>query len=339
MSGLSAGIVWQDGQGEQVDARVLALLAALQRHATLKAAADELRLSYRAAWGLLGDAGERAGAPLVEMQRGRGARLTRLGAELLRNDEALKRALQPLRERFALEPTPTATPTPLRIAASHDPLLAQFCERFAVPAGLVGELSFRGSEDCLALFSRGAVEVAGFHLDDMDLRRYLRAGRDSLIRFAEREQGLIVAHGNPKSLATLRDVAHRHARFVNRQRGSGTRRHIDRLLAEAGIQAEAIRGYSTEEHTHLAVAATVATGRADVGFGVHAAATQFDLDFVPVLREQYWLAVRSATLSSATGKRLVDALAGKPLSRLARKLPGYDLRHAGSVAGAEEAIR
>ena len=339
MSGLSAGIVWQDAHGTRVDPRVLALLAALQRHATLKAAADEVRLSYRAAWGLLMDAGERAGAPLVEMQRGRGARLTRLGAELVRNDEGLKRALQPLRERFAVHAAGTSTPMPMRMAASHDPLLAQFCERFAVPAGLIGDVSFRGSEDCLALFSRGAVEIAGFHLDDVDLRRYVRSGRDSLIRFAEREQGLIVAHGNPKSLATLRDVAHRHARFVNRQRGSGTRRHIDRLLAEAGIRPDAVRGYSTEEHTHLAVAATVATGRADVGFGVHAAAAQFDLDFVPVLREQYWLAVRTATLSAATGEQLLDALGGKPLARLARRLPGYDLRQAGSVAGTEQASR
>jgi putative molybdopterin biosynthesis protein len=339
MTGLTAGIVWQDAQGERVDARVLALLEALQRHATLKAAADELRLSYRGAWGLLADAGRAAGAPLVEMQRGRGARLTRLGGQLLRNDEALRRAMQPLRDRFALHATASATPAPLRVAASHDPLLAEFCERFAVPAGLVSELSFRGSEDCLALFSRGAVELAGFHLDDVDLRRYVRAGRDSLVRFAEREQGLIVARGNPKRLATLADVAHRHARFVNRQRGSGTRRHIDRLLAQAGVAADAVRGYSTEEHTHLAVAATVATGRADAGFGVHAAAAQFGLDFVPVLREQYWLALRSSVLSSPAGERLVESIGGKPLSRLARKLPGYDLRQSGSVAGADEASR
>jgi molybdate transport repressor ModE-like protein len=336
MSGLSAGIVWQDARGEPVDPRVLSLLAALRRHATLKAAAEELRLSYRAAWGLLVEAGRAAGAPLVEMQRGRGARLTRIGAALLRNDEALKRAVQPLRERFAVQTTSLASASPLRVAASHDLLLAEFCERFAVPTGLIGDLSFRGSEDCLALFSRGAVDIAGFHLDDVDLRRFLRAKRDSLVRFAEREQGLIVAYGNPRRLASLADVAHRHARFVNRQRGSGTRRHIDSLLAQAGIGAEAIRGYATEEHTHLAVAATVATGRADAGFGVHAAAAQFGLDFVPVLREQYWLALRTASLASAAGQTLLKAIAGKPLSRLARKLPGYDLRHSGSVVAADE---
>jgi molybdate transport repressor ModE-like protein len=331
MSGLQPGVVWQDVHGAGVDARVLALLGALQRHATLKAAADELGLSYRAAWGLLLDAGARAGAPLAELQRGRGARLTRLGTELLRSDESLKRAMEPLRERFQVRPAVTAAPAPLRLAASHDPLLAEFCERFAVPAGLIGEVSFRGSEESLALFSRGAVEVAGFHIEEGDLRRYVRAGRDSLVRFAEREQGLIVARGNPKRLTSLTAVVRRHARFVNRQRGSGTRRHVDRLLAEAGLAAGDLRGYATEEHTHLAVAATVATGRADVAFGVHAAAAQFGLDFVPVLREQYWLALRSKTLATRSGQRLLEAVVGRALARITRKFPGYDLKHSGET--------
>ena len=331
MAGLTPGIVWRAAGGE-LDRRVLELLRALERHATLAAAAKELRLSYRGAWGLLLDAAQLAGAPLVQMRRGRGARLTRYGAELLRSDERLRHAHAPLAERFAVEPPADVRSTPLRLAASHDPLLAEFCERFAVPAGLIGEVAFRGSEESLALFARGAVDVAGFHLEDFDLRRFVRSGRDALLRFAEREQGLIVAHGNPKRLASLADVVHRRARFVNRQRGSGTRRHIDRLLAEAGIAAQSVRGYTTEEHTHLAVAATIAAGRADAGFGVHAAAAQLGLDFVPVLREQYWLALRSHTLGSSAGEQLKAAIAGKPLARIARKLPGYDLSQAGTTA-------
>lgn len=333
---LRAGIVWQ-ADGAPLDGRVLALLRALGRHATLKAAAEELGLSYRGAWGLLVDAGKLAGTPLVELQRGRGARLSALGAQLLRNDERVQRLVEPIAERLAVKPAPGARRAPPRLAASHDPLLAEFCERFATPAGLIGELAFRGSEESLALFSRGAVELAGFHLEGFDLRRFVRARRDRLLRFAEREQGLIVARGNPKRLATLADVAHRHARFVNRQRGSGTRRHIDRLLAESGIAPQALRGYATEEHTHLAVAATIAAGRADAGFGVHAAAAQFGLDFVPMLREQYWLAARSDFLDSVTGRQLREALAGKPLARIARKFPGYDLRQSGTVLGATEA--
>lgn len=329
MPGLRPGVTWQ-ADGGSLDPRVLELLRALERHAKLTAAAKELRLSYRGAWGLLLDAAKLAGAPLVDMQRGRGARLTRYGAELLRSDERLRHAQASLAARFAIQPPAQARPAALRLAASHDLLLAEFCERFAVPAGLIGDFSFRGSEECLALFSRGAVELAGFHLEDFDLRRFVRQGRDSLLRFAEREQGLIVAHGNPKRLASLADVAQRHARFVNRQRGSGTRRHIDRLLAQAGVASQALRGYATEEHTHLAVAATIAAGRADAGFGVHAAAAQFGLDFVPVLHEQYWLAVRSQVLATSLGQRLQEAIAGKPLARIARKFPGYDLRHAGS---------
>jgi putative molybdopterin biosynthesis protein len=335
MATLRAEVVWQ-ADGRTLDARVLALLRALERHPTLKAAADEVGLSYRGAWGLLLEGATLTGAPLADLQRGRGARLTALGAELLRSDERLRRAMTPLRERFEVAAS-TSKAVPLRLAASHDPLLAEFCERFATPAGLVGDLSFRGSEESLALFSRGAVEVAGFHLDGAGLRRYLRPGRDVLVRFAAREQGLIVPAGNPRRLHTLQDVAARHARFVNRQRGSGTRRHVDRLLEEAGIAPDAVRGYGTEEHTHLAVAATVATGRADAGFGVHAAAAQFALDFIPVLREDYWLALRSATLASLPAKRLVEALAGKPFARVARKFPGYDLAGAGSVFDPREA--
>lgn len=331
-AGLRPGVAWQ-ADGGRLDPRVLELLRSLERHATLAAAAKEVKLSYRGAWGMLLDATKLAGAPLVEMQRGRGARLTRYGAQLLRSDERLRHAHAAFVERFAVAPPTSAHPAALRLAASHDLLLAEFCERFAVPAGLIGEFSFRGSEESLALFSSGAVEIAGFHLEeDFDLRRFVRPGRDSLLRFAEREQGLIVARGNPKHLATLADVAHRHARFVNRQRGSGTRRHIDRLLAQAGIATKAVHGYTTEEHTHLAVAATIAAGRADAGFGVQAAAAQFGLDFVPVLREQYWLALRSQALNSAVGQRLKEALAGKPLARIARKFPGYDLRQSGATA-------
>jgi putative molybdopterin biosynthesis protein len=330
MAAVSADVVWRAG-GRALDPRLLALLRALQRHATLKAAAEEQRISYRAAWGLLLEAGTLAGAPLVEMQRGRGARLTRFGAQLLRSDEQLRHAFETLRSRYEVK-IPAGTTRALRIAASHDPLLAAFCERFAMPAALVEEISFRGSEECVALFSRGMVDVAGFHLEGFDLRRFVRPGRDVLVRFAVREQGLIVAHGNPKRLASLADIAKTHARFVNRQRGSGTRRLIERLMDEAGVAPEAIRGFGTQEYTHRAVAATVAAGGADAGFGVQAAAVELGLDFVPVLRERYWLAMRSRTLATPAAQRLLEALSGKPLSRIARGFVGYDFQGAGEVA-------
>ena len=239
MAGMSADVVWQAG-GRALDPRLLVLLRALQRTATLKAAAEQSRISYRAAWGLLLE----AGAPLVELQRGRGARLTRFGAQLLRSDEQLRRAFEGLRSRYEVKSS-GGTARALRVAASHDPLLATFCERFAMPAALVEEVSFRGSEESVALLSRGMVDMApraGIRKTQcFDLRRFVRPGRDVLVRFALREQGLIVAAGNPKRLATLSDIAKTHARFINRQRGSGTRRLIERLMKEAGIAPEAIR--------------------------------------------------------------------------------------------------
>jgi putative molybdopterin biosynthesis protein len=336
MTGLSADVVWRAG-GRALDARLLGLLRALQRNATLKAAAEEQKISYRAAWGLLLEAGQLAGAPLVELQRGRGARLTRFGAQLLKSDEQLRHAFNALRSRFELKAA-GGSARALRVAASHDPLLATFCERFAMPASLVEEVSFRGSEESLALFSRGAVELVGFHLEGFDVRRFVQPGRDVLVRFAAREQGLMVPHGNPRRLASLADIAKGHARFVNRQRGSGTRRLVDRLLQEAGIAPETIRGYGTEEYTHRAVAATVAAGGADAGFGVHAAAAELGLDFVPVLRERYWLAMRSRTLAAPAAQRLLEALAGKPLSRIARGFAGYEFEGAGATVPVEEAF-
>jgi len=340
---LQADIHWRtDGpSGERLDSRLLELLRALERHPTLRAAAAECGLSYRAAWGQLLDASALLGTPLVELRRGHGARLTALGSDLLRSDERMRKALEPLNERFGLAAKAAERGArPLRLAASHDPLLAEFCERVAVPQGLIGQASYRGSEESLALYSRGAADIAGFHIEEgagaSPLRRYLKRGRDALVRFAGREQGLIVARGNPKKLASLADVARRRARFVNRQKGSGTRTLIDRLLHEGGIPPARLRGYATEEYTHLAVAATVAAGRADAGLGVRAAAAQLGLGFVPAVRERYWLAIGVRTCRAAGGRRFLEALGGTSLLRLARGMPGYHLAGAGEIVAAEE---
>lgn len=345
MSRLKADIVWRtDGPNAvRLDPRLLDLLRALQRNATLRAATDELGLSYRAAWGLLINATNLAGAPLAELQRGRGARLTRYGTALLQSDDRLREAVGSLSDRLALAPDPGAAKgLPLRLVASHDPLLAEFCDRFARPTGLIEEASFRGSEASLTLYARGGADIAGFHVDAgsnaATLRRYLKPRRDRLVRFADREQGLIVAHGNPKKLMNMADVASKRAHFINRQKGAGTRALVDRMLRDAGIGPERIQGYATEEYTHLAVAATIATGRADAGLGVRAAAARFDLDFVPLIEEHYWLAFRERTLASASAQQLLRGLAGKQLSRLARGLPGYDLSGAGKVFSVEEAL-
>lgn len=340
---LTPDLAWRSPAGDPLHARLLPLLGALQSRGTLRAAAEDTGLSYRAAWGLILDAGRATGAPLAEMQRGRGARLTTFGAQLLKRDLQLRQALAQLDERLGTPPDPGAHSRlqPLRLVASHDPLLAEFCERHARPTGLVSDMAFQGSEASLAAYAGGGADLAGFHSDahrPAPLLRHLKARRDRLVHFADRTQGLIVARGNPKHLGTLADVARRRALFVNRQKGAGTRVLLDRLLAEAGLAESRIRGYEHEEYTHLAVAATIAAGRADVGLGVEAAAAQFRLDFVPLVHERYWLAVREATLRSAAAQQLLRALRGKPLSRLAHRMPGYDLSGSGEVYRLDEAF-
>ncbi len=109
----------------------------------------------------------------------------------------------------------------------------------------------------------------------------------------DREQGLILARGNPAQVRHLRDVADRRLRFVNRQRGSGTRLLIDRMIADERIDVSTLEGFGNEEFTHPAVAATVASGGADAGFGLRAAAAEYGLAFVPLVRERYYLALRA----------------------------------------------
>jgi len=335
-------LVWSvsDAGTPPLDARLPRLLAEIKKHATLRAAARETGLSYRAAWGLLVDTGRQLGVPLVELQQGRGASLTRAGEQLLAATERV--ALKLRDSEFALQLEAATSPTTnrsrahLTLIASHDMLLSAFCDQWAKPERIVGDMTFRGSIESLKALARNEADVAGFHSVAPDsrgiaagYRRLLDPRRDTLIRFADREQGLIVPKGNPKGLRTLADVAAQQIRFVNRQRGSGTRLLIDQLLREEGIGPASIRGYETEEYTHLAVAATIAAGQAEAGFGLKAAATRFDLDFVPLRRETYWLAVRTRRVESELVKRLCTGLSGDPLREAIRNLDGYSIDNAG----------
>ncbi len=322
------------------DRRLAPLLAAIRMRSTLRAAAQEVGLSYRAAWGLLSDTGRALGVPLVELQRGRGTRLTPAGEQLVAADARAVRRLRESALEIDIGPQRAARASRrgLAVVASHDLLLAALCDHWARPEGLVGEIAFKGSLESLGALAHGDADVAGFHAGahagsdaTAALRQLLDPRRDVLIRFAEREQGLMVKRGNPKRLRSLGDVAAKDARFVNRQRGSGTRLLIDQLLSDAKVAPAAIRGYETEEFTHLAVAATVAAGRADAALGLKAAANRFGLDFVPVRRELYWLAVRSRRLDSEAVQALCRGIAGEPLRRAARGLAGYSIRGAGTV--------
>lgn len=315
-----------------LDPRLVPLLRAIRGHATLRAAAAALGVSYRSAWDLLATEGRALGAPLVVMARGRGAKLSPLGERLLSADDAVRRELARLEPQIAVSVTAgerAAGHRRLRIAASHDLLLAQFCEALSVSV----DLAFKGSLDCLAALTHGEADLAGFHVggDPAPVLRLLQPRRHRLVRFAAREQGLMVSKGNPKRVRGLADLSARHLRFVNRQRGSGTRLLFDELLASGKLKAADIRGYTTEEFTHVAVAATIAAGRADAGFGVKAAASRFGLDFLPLRRERYWFALHARDEDNASMQAFLKALRGDEIRRLTRSLQGYDTRGAGEL--------
>jgi putative molybdopterin biosynthesis protein len=331
-------IAWRSAGGDavQVDPRLLPLLREIRGRATLRAAAEARGMSYRAAWDLLGAQSRALDATLVTMVRGQGGRLAPFAERLLAADDAARKALRSSRPQLSLSTSVSRadSATGLRVAASHDLLLAEF----STAARLDLDIAFRGSLESVTAFAHGEVEVAGFHvLSDSPessaapYRSILNARRDRLIRFAGREQGLIVAPGNPRRVATLADVARKKLRFVNRQRGSGTRLLIDQLLRQSGVDPAKLRGYGEEEFTHVAVAATVAAGQADAGVGVRAAALRFGLAFIPLRNERYWLVIRRSLLEDTRGRRLTDALRGATLARLAKRLTGYDVRGAGEI--------
>jgi molybdate transport repressor ModE-like protein len=328
-------VAWKTAEREprRLDARLLPLLREIRSRATLRAAVAGVGLSYRGAWDLLGSHARSLGAPLVVLQRGKGARLAPLAEELLAADDRARRALEARGDELTVRMAPARDGEPLRCVASHDLLLAEFAA--AARIGLA--LSFRGSLDSVAALAQGEADLAGFHVtagaeaSALPYLRLLKPRRDRLVRFAAREQGLIVAAGNPKKLRSLRQVVEKRLRFVNRQRGSGTRALVEELLREAGVAPAGLRGYGDEEFTHAAVAATIASGGADAGVGVRAAAARFGLGFVPLRREAYWLAAHERTLASPPGKRLLAALREPALARTARRLTGYDVSGAGEV--------
>jgi putative molybdopterin biosynthesis protein len=187
----------------------------------------------------------------------------------------------------------------------------------------------------LVALRRREAHLAGIHLLNPDTGEYnLSYVREQLpdlpvrlVTFAHREQGLIVADGNPKGIQSFDDLV--RARFVNRQRGAGTRLLLDYELNRRQITAEQIAGYDHEEYTHLAVAAAVASGVADCGLGVRSAAEALDLSFIPVGWERYDLCIPLDYLELEGMKVLLTLLQDDAFKKMLGKQPGYDTHATG----------
>ena len=189
-----------------------------------------------------------------------------------------------------------------------------------------------GSLGGLMALRKGTCHLAGSHLLDTEtgeynistIKRYLKGLKVSVFHLALRDQGLIVAKGNPKGIKGLEDLAGKGITFVNRQTGSGTRVLLDYRLATLGIKPEAIKGYDHEEFTHMAVAVDVLSGAADCGVGIYAAAKALDLDFIPLEKEQYDLIIPSSLVESPQIALLLDTIRSQEFKDRVRALGGYD---------------
>lgn len=196
-----------------------------------------------------------------------------------------------------------------------------------------------GSLGGLQALRRGEAHIAGSHLLDEEtgeynipyIRRVLSGQDVVVVNLVYRDQGLMVPRGNPKAITGLADLAREDVSFVNRQRGSGTRILLDYELGKVGISADGIQGYDRDEYTHTGVAAAVASGTADVGLGILAAARALDLDFVPLLRERYDLVIPRVHYEDPLLQPLLEIVRGQGFQSQVLELGGYDTSQTGRV--------
>jgi putative molybdopterin biosynthesis protein len=329
---------------------LFAMLAAVRDEGSIGKAASALNLSYRYLWGFLKKQEAVFGQSLLAGRQGQSARLSDFGERLFWAEKKMRARFLPEAESLAakldLELSLAVEPdlTLLLAFASHDLLFPALRDCLKRESRVLLDVSYVGSARALEKLNEGACLLAGIHLplgDERLCRRgsvihlglgpQLRLGDTKLIRFATREQGLIIPSGNPLGLSGLPDVERTGVVFVNRPAGSGTRLLLDELLFLAGISSNRIVGYATEEATHLSVAASIAAGNANCGFGLRAAAECFGLDFLPVTSEQYFLVCCKAALETEAMQAVLKILLSDHFRQLADSIPGYGTQGSGEI--------
>jgi putative molybdopterin biosynthesis protein len=196
-----------------------------------------------------------------------------------------------------------------------------------------------GSMGGLVALSRGECHLAGSHLLDPEsgeyntsyVRKILPDRPIKIIVLVGRTQGLMTANGNPKQISSLKDLTRDDISYLNRQSGAGTRVLLDYHLGLLGISSDSIKGYHDEEYTHLAVAAAIASGRADCGLGIEAAAQALGLNFVPLYQERYDLVIPQTYYESKLLEPLFDTLSNRDFQNTVANLPGYNIDQMGTV--------
>ena len=324
---------------------VLGLLSQIDVCGNLAAACKACALSYRHAWGLLRQFEAAFGVVLLITSRRQGTRLSPFAQKLLWADKRIHARLAPMLESLASEleaeiesSLPEQKPA-LRMHASHGFAVAALKERLE-HSPITLELKYEGSVEALASLCKGSCKIAGFHVPIGPMRaavvgryaKFLKPKQQHLVHLAVRNQGIITAAGNPKNIRTLADFTRPDVTVVNRQPGSGTRTLLDLFLEQAGLDPRRIRGYENGEFTHAAVAAYIASGMADAGFGIETGARRFGLDFIPMARENYYFAYYANAQDQPALATLLATMQEAEFRAIVNRIPGYDGSRCGEPA-------
>jgi putative molybdopterin biosynthesis protein len=218
------------------------------------------------------------------------------------------------------------------ISGSHDPMIDLIGDILRNTSDYFISSSHVGSMGGIMAMLKGEAHIAPVHLLDTITGEYNKSyiekyfsGGISLIKGVKRIQGIMVKKGNPKNIKAISDLTKENITYVNRQKGAGTRILLDFLLQKENINSEKIYGYTNEEFTHTAVAAQIAYGNADAGLGILAAAKLYNLDFIPIAKEEYDFLVKENMINNQFVKAFLEALGSDELKNKLRELGGYEL--------------
>ncbi|MBR7177982.1 MAG: molybdopterin biosynthesis protein [Oscillospiraceae bacterium] len=230
------------------------------------------------------------------------------------------------------------------VIGSHDPLLDELGDMLHVAdSELFMSSSHVGSMGGIMAIRRGEAHAAGCHLLNTEngvynisfIKKYFPKGGVKLIRCVGRQQGLMVAKGNPLNIRKFADIANPGIRYVNRQKGSGTRVLTDYLCKQENLDTAAIYGYDREELTHTSVAAQIVSGSADAGMGIYSAAKLYDLDFIPICIEEYDLIVPDHAWDTPQVQQLISTLKSDEFKEKILTMGGYTVENPGEVIAVE----
>ena len=299
------------------------LLREVQRGKTIQSAAEALDVSYRTLWNQLKLAEKALGTPLLLSTKGHGSKLSPAAESFLNSVAEMERRFDRVSQdevrRLSGELSSLINPRPVRwvCCSSSDPLIERVID------GLVHiDYQTMGSGQALERLLSGDADIAGFHLPDQDsllqVQTHLKNAGMMAYPVMRRTQGLMVATGNPLRIKKLVDLARPEVRFINRQKGAGTRLLFDTLMEKEGIGSDRIRGYRHEEFTHTAVVTAILAGTADAALGLEYIASQFRLGFVPLEEETFYLAMSPKTHASKPIQKFIQSV-----QALAAKQVGY----------------